>query len=73
MAFDGDSAEALYRSALEHCGVPRSETAGMNVAGLRTLLKNRPKPGSREWRDAPSLAEDSTGEKSVLDDILAGA
>ena len=33
-----------------------------------------PVPGSQAWRDAPAMAYDATaaGEKSVLDDILAG-
>jgi hypothetical protein len=72
MAFDGDSAEQIYVAALEHCGISRRETAGLNVYALKALLKHRPTPGSREWRNAPAMAFDSTpGEKSVLDDILA--
>jgi hypothetical protein len=72
MAFDGNSAEEIYRNALEHCGISRRETAGLNVYSLKALLKHRPTPGSRAWRDAPAMAFDSTpGEKSVLDDILA--
>jgi hypothetical protein len=71
MAFDGaTSAEELYRNALEHCGVARQESSGLNLSSLRVLLKHRPMPGSRAWRDAPAMAFDS-GEKSVLDDILA--
>jgi hypothetical protein len=73
IAFDGDNAEEIYRNALEHSGIPRRETAGLNAPALRTLLKHRPTPGSSAWRNAPSMAFDTTpGEKSVLDDILAG-
>jgi hypothetical protein len=73
MAFDGNSAEEVYRKGLEHLGVPRSETSRLSVAALRILLKNRPAPGSRAWRDAPAMAFDSTpGEKSILDGILKG-
>jgi hypothetical protein len=72
MAFDGDNAEEIYRNALDHCGVPRSDTASLNVFSLQALLKHRPVPGSRAWRNAPAMAFDSKpGEKSVLDDILA--
>jgi hypothetical protein len=72
MAFDGDSAEEIYRNALEHTGIPRSDTSSLNVYSLKALLKHRPVPGSQAWRNAPSMAFDSTpGEKSVLDDILA--
>jgi hypothetical protein len=70
MAFDANTAEDYYRAGLEHCGVPRSETSGLNVFSLKALLKYRPRPGSPAWRDAPAMAYDS-GEKSVLDDILA--
>jgi hypothetical protein len=70
MAFDGDSAEAVYRNGLEALGVPRSDTAGLNVFSLKALLKYRPRPGTQAWLDAPAMAFD-IGEKSVLDDILA--
>jgi hypothetical protein len=71
MAFDGDSAEEIYRRALAHCGIPRSETDGLSASTLKVLLRNRPMPGSRAWRDAPAMAFDASGEESVLDDILA--
>jgi hypothetical protein len=72
MAFDGDTAEEIYGNALEHSGISRRETAGLNVSSLKALLRHRPTPGSAAWRNAPSMAFDTTpGEKSVLDDILA--
>jgi hypothetical protein len=70
MAFDGGDASEIYRSALRHLGVPAADLAGMNVAGLRALLKHTPRPGSPAWRSAP-MANDSK-EPSVLDSILAG-
>jgi hypothetical protein len=74
MAFDGDNAEEVYQAALEHSGIPRSETDGLSASTLRILLRRRPAPGSQAWRDSPAMAFDSTSsEKSVLDDILAGA
>ena len=71
LAFDGADAKEIYRNALEHCGVSRDDTQYLTTASLKVLLKHRPTPGSREWRNAPAMAFD-TGEKSVLDDILAG-
>jgi hypothetical protein len=71
MAFDGATAEDVYRAGLNHLGIARTETASMNVAGLRALLKHRPAPGSQAWRNAPAMAYDSK-EPSVLDGILDG-
>jgi hypothetical protein len=70
MAFDGNSAEEIYRNALDHCGISRRETVGLNVSSLKALLKYRPTPGSQAWRSAPAMAFDTAGD-SVLDDILA--
>ena len=70
MAFDGQSAEEVYRAGLDHIGVPRSETAGLNIHSLRALLKHRPTPGSPAWRSTTAMAFDST--PSVLDGILKG-
>jgi hypothetical protein len=57
MAFDGDSAEEVYRSALEHhFGVPRSKTASLSASHLRVVLTFRfPDPRAlggvrRPWR-----------------------
>jgi hypothetical protein len=72
MAFDGATAEEVYRAGLDHVGVPRSETAGLNIHSLRALLKYRPTPGSPAWRSAPAMAFDSTPGDSVLDSILKG-
>jgi hypothetical protein len=71
MAFDGGSAEEIYRNALEHCGVPRSDTAGLSASELRTVLKHRPTLGSQAWRSSPAMAQDSK-TPSVLDSILGG-
>ena len=72
MTFDGASAEEIYRKALDHCGISRGETAGLNAQSLRVLLKTRPTPGSRAWRDAPAMAYDTKSGPSPLDGILAG-
>jgi hypothetical protein len=72
MAFDANSAEDVYRAGLEYCGIPRSETSGLNIFSLKALLKHRPMPGSRAWRSAPAMAFDSTPGGSALDTILAG-
>jgi hypothetical protein len=69
MAFDADSAEAVYRKGLEAMGIPMADLTSMNVAGLRALLKHTPRPGTPAWRSA--LAYDSK-TPSVLDGILAG-
>lgn len=66
-----DSAEGLYRQVLtDACGLPEQDVRHLSINSLRILLKSRPEPGSQAWRDAPAMAFDS-GEKSVLDDILA--
>jgi hypothetical protein len=71
MAFDGATAEDVYRAGLNHLGIAKADLSGMNVAGLRALLKHTPRPGSPAWRNAPALPQDSKAP-SVLDDILAG-
>jgi hypothetical protein len=70
MAFDGATAEEVYRNALEHCGISRSETSSLNVFSLKALLKHRPTPGSHAWRSAPAMAFDSKPGNSTLDAIL---
>jgi hypothetical protein len=73
MAFDGADAEEIYRNALEHRGVPRSNTAGIGASSLRVILRNLPRPGSSAWRGAPAMAYDSASQgPSVLDSILKG-
>jgi hypothetical protein len=73
MAFDGADAEEIYRNALEHCGVPRSDTAGIGASSLRVILRNLPTPGSPAWRAAPPMAFDSASHgPSVLASILKG-
>jgi hypothetical protein len=72
MAFDGATAEEVYRNALEHCGISRGETSSLNVFSLKALLKHRPTPGSHAWRSAPAMAFDSKPGNSVLDSILNG-
>jgi hypothetical protein len=70
MAFDGSDAEGIYRNALEHCGVSRSDTAGIGASSLRVILKNLPRPGSSAWRAAPPMAMDASQGPSALDAIL---
>jgi hypothetical protein len=72
MAFDGATAEDVYRNALEHCGIPRSDTSALNIHSLKALLKHQPAPGSRAWRDAPAMAFDSAASGGALDSILKG-
>jgi hypothetical protein len=74
MAFDGDSAEEVYRSALEHhFGVPRSKTAGLSASHLRVVLKNLPVPGSpRFGQRSAAMAFDGASD-GKLDSILRGA
>jgi hypothetical protein len=72
MAFDGSDAEEIYRNALEHCGVSRSDTAGIGASSLRVILRNLPTPGSPAWRAAPPMAMDASQGPSVLDSILKG-
>jgi hypothetical protein len=71
MAFDGATAEDVYRAGLNHLGIAKADLSGMNVAGLRALLKHTPRPGTPAWRNAPAMAYDSK-EPSVLDGILSG-
>ena len=70
MAFDCADADEVYRAALQHRGVPRSETAGLDASELQIILRNLPRHGSSAWRAAPALAFDAS-QPSVLDDILA--
>src|ERR1700679_3056736 len=46
MAFDGATAEEVYRAGLDHVGVPRRETAGLSASELRVILKNLPRSGA---------------------------
>jgi hypothetical protein len=71
MAFDANSAAEVYRAALDHIGVSRRDTAGMNATALRVLLKSV--RTSQASRGAPAMAYDSASQgPSVLDSILAG-
>jgi hypothetical protein len=69
MACDANSAEEVYRLGLEHLGVSRSETSGLNAASLKIILKHTARRGSR---GASGMAFDSRGESPVLDAILKG-
>jgi hypothetical protein len=71
MAFDsGGGAEEVYQAGLEHIGIPRRETAGMNAAQLRVLLKNV--RTSQASHGAPAMAYDGSAGSSALDGILKG-
>jgi hypothetical protein len=68
------SAEELYRAGLEHCGVSKRETAGLDARTLRILLKNLPRSGAggSVRASSASMAYDSAGGSGVLDTILKG-
>jgi hypothetical protein len=72
MAFDGVSAEEIYRAGLESVGVPKRDTYGMSAPQLRILLRNLPRSGSggSVTSSAAGMAHDSS--PSVLDKILQG-
>jgi hypothetical protein len=71
MAFDGASAEEIYRAALDHFGVPRRDTDGMNAPGLRVLLKMV--RTSQASHGAPAMAMDANESCGTqLDMILKG-
>jgi hypothetical protein len=69
MAFDGGSAEEIYRAALEARGVSRGESAGLSTSALKIILKNTSSPWSRSRR--PAMAFDSAAT-ARLDEILGG-
>jgi hypothetical protein len=71
LAVDSNSVEVIYTSGLESLGIARRETAGMNAAEMRPLLK----AVKNSWAShgAPAMAMDaneSTG--GPLDSILKG-
>ena len=75
MAFDGATAEEVYRAGLDHIGVSRRETAGLSVSELQMILKNLPLSGAGGvvTRSSASMAYDSSSHgPSVLDSILKG-
>jgi hypothetical protein len=74
MAFDGASAEEIYRAGLESVGVPKRDTYGMSTSSLRILLKNLPLSGAGGvvTRSSARMAYDSASGPSVLDSILNG-
>jgi len=67
LAFDANSAADVYRAGLDHLGVPRRETAGLNAAALRVILKNIPRSGSG---GVAAMAFDDVSGNSTLDAIL---
>ena len=75
MAFDGATAEEVYRAGLDHVGVSRRETAGLSASELRVILKNLPisHRGGVVSGASASMAYDSASHgPSVLDSILKG-
>jgi hypothetical protein len=72
MAFDGKSAEDIYRQALvDGFGVPERELRNLDAATLRVLLKHQAKPGAPQRHFESSMAHDSN-TPSPLDSILKG-
>jgi hypothetical protein len=74
MAFDGASAEEVYRAGLDHLGVSRRDTSGMAATELRILLKNLPLSGAGGvvTRSPAAMAFDASEGSSPLDSILKG-
>jgi hypothetical protein len=75
MAFDGATAEEVYRAGLDHVGVSRRETAGLSASELRVILKNLPisHRGGVVSGSSASMAYDSASHgPSVLDSVLKG-
>ena len=75
MAFDGATAEEVYRAGLDHVGVSRRETAGLSASELRVILKNLPisHRGGVVSGSSAAMAYDSASQgPSVLDSILKG-
>ena len=75
MAFDGATAEEVYRAGLDHIGVSRRETAGLSASELRMILKNLPisHRGGVVSGASASMAYDSASHgPSVLNSILKG-
>jgi hypothetical protein len=75
MAFDGATAEEVYRAGLDHVGVSRRETAGLSASELRVILKNLPisHRGGVVSGASASMAYDSASHgPSVLDSVLKG-
>ena len=70
MAFDGATAEDVYRAGLDHLGVSRRETAGLSAAALRVLLKNV--RSSQASHGAPAMAFDASQDDGKLSSILSG-
>jgi hypothetical protein len=73
LAFDGATAEDVYKSALDHLGVPKRDTVGLRAPELRMILKTLPRSGTGGvvTRSYAALAQDSKSPSS-LDSILAG-
>ena len=73
LAFDGATAEDVYRAGLDHCGVPMRETVGLSASELRVILKNLPRSGAGGVTRSSAMAYDSASHgPSVLDSILKG-
>jgi hypothetical protein len=72
LAFDAKSPVDIYRAGLDHCGVPMRETAGLNAAALRVLLKNLPRSGAGGTVGSESMAMDASEGSSALSSILDG-
>jgi hypothetical protein len=73
MAFDGATAEDVYRAGLDHLGVPKRDTVGLRAPELRVILKTLPRfgTGGVVTRSSAAMAFDSTAT-SALDSILKG-
>lgn len=66
MAFDGATAAEVYVNALDHVGVPRSETTGLDARSLALLWKQ----ARRGSRGASGMAFDTQDCSPTLAAIL---